>query len=124
MAATVRTSGPLFDGRADAAAAVFAQDAEREIAEQGVNEVARVGGSSFRNPTGYFVAHLVTERAGADRVVTDTTVYGPWLEGVSERNQATRFKGYALYRRAAQALDRTAVGIAERILPSYLRRMQ
>ena len=29
-------------------------------------------------------------------------VYGPWLEGISSRNQSTRFKGYASFRRTAQ----------------------
>lgn len=124
MRLDIQVSGPLYDGRADAAAEAFTVDAEQRIADQGVNMVAQVGASSFRNPTGYFVAHLVTERSVGDLVVTDTTVYGPWLEGTSERNRATRFKGYALYRRTAQALDRLAVSIAERVLPDYLRRMQ
>ncbi len=35
-------------------------------------------------------------------------VQGPWLEGTSSRNQSTRFKGYAMFRRAGQQLQREA----------------
>ena len=31
-------------------------------------------------------------------------IYENWLEGVSSRNQVTRFKGYAMYRNAFQRL--------------------
>jgi len=39
-------------------------------------------------------------------------IYGPWLEGVSSRNQASRFKGYALWRRTRDKLQ----GLAHQIL--------
>lgn len=39
-------------------------------------------------------------------------VYGPWLEGVSARNQSTRFKGYAAFRRSRQQVERLKDGIA------------
>lgn len=35
-------------------------------------------------------------------------VYGPWLEGVSRRNERSRFKGYAMFRRAHEKLERNA----------------
>jgi len=35
-------------------------------------------------------------------------VYGPWLEGVSNRNLTTRFKGYASFRRVGQSLEKDA----------------
>ena len=38
-------------------------------------------------------------------------IYGPWLEGVTSRNQRTRFKGYAAFRNAFQRLERKAQGI-------------
>ena len=39
-------------------------------------------------------------------VISDSgVVYGPWLEGVSSRNQATRFKGYAIFRRTRDKLQ-------------------
>ncbi len=43
-------------------------------------------------------------------VIHDSNViYGPWLEGVSSRNQTTRFKGYAMFRKAYQRLQRKSV---------------
>lgn len=36
-------------------------------------------------------------------------IYGPWLEGVSSRNQTSRFKGYAMFRKAHQQLQRKSV---------------
>ena len=33
-------------------------------------------------------------------------IYGPWLEGTSSRNQTTRFKGYSMFRRTTQQLNR------------------
>ena len=41
-------------------------------------------------------------------------VYGPWLEGTSSRNASTRFKGYSMFRRARQQLDREKNDIVSR----------
>jgi len=40
------------------------------------------------------------------RIDDGGVVYGPWLEGVGTRNQTTRFKGYASFRRTAQYLQK------------------
>ena len=40
------------------------------------------------------------------RVHDSNVVYGPWLEGVSSRNQKSRFKGYAMFRNATQKLEK------------------
>ncbi len=42
------------------------------------------------------------------RIHDSNVIYGPWLEGVSSRNQTSRFKGYAAFRNARQQLDRIA----------------
>jgi hypothetical protein len=47
--------------------------------------------------------------------------WAPWLEGVSKRNKATRFKGYHLFRDARQELeDSEAQRIADETLAEYL----
>ncbi|MDQ7910257.1 hypothetical protein RB614_37765 [Phytohabitans sp. ZYX-F-186] len=119
--------GPLFDRRAGEAVRSFLLESEREVAEEGVDLVRYVGGKSFRYlssvPTGNFARGVQASRTFGGWTVRDDVIYGPWLEGVSKRNAATRFKGYALYRRAAQLLGTTAHLIAERVLPLYLRRM-
>jgi len=51
-------------------------------------------------------------------------VYGPWLEGVSSRNQATRFKGYAIFRRTRDKLQRLSRGILEKHVRKALGRLR
>lgn len=48
------------------------------------------------------------------RIHDSRVVYGPWLEGVSSRNQRTRFKGYAMFRNATQQLKRLAPQILKK----------
>lgn len=60
-------------------------------------------------------------------VVHDTdqgkpVVYGPWLEGVSSRNQRTRFKGYAMFRTATRELDQIAQAILDRAMDDAVRK--
>lgn len=122
--ARVQRSGPIFDGRADAAASAFASDASREVSQEGVNLVVQEGWRTYQNPTGYYASQVQSERAAAGwRVWDDGVVYGPWLEGVGEQNRTTRFKGYSIYRRMTQVLAARAPEIAQRILRKYIGRM-
>lgn len=48
-------------------------------------------------------------------VISDSgVVYGPWLEGVSSMNQRTRFKGYHIFRKAAEKIQAIADDILQR----------
>jgi hypothetical protein len=123
--AEVHTSGPLFDGTADRVVAAYCDDAERAIADVGVNMVRAALGGVLRHPTGYYESQIQTDRVAGDSVVTDGgVVYGPWLEGTSRRNRSTRFKGYRTFRLTKQRLQARAGEIAERQLGPYLGRMQ
>jgi hypothetical protein len=125
MKVKVTQRGPIFDGRARAAVDAYQDDAKRQVAQEGVNEVHVTLGAVLRNPTGYYESQIVTDRQSEVWTVTDGgVVYGPWLEGVSSRNNSTRFKGYATFRRVAQRLNNRAGSLAEQVLPKYLRRMQ
>lgn len=113
MDEVIRT-GPLFDGRAEAAAARFAAATEDAIAKEAENRIHTRLGQVLKHPTGYYEGHIHAERATADLVVTDTPVlWGPWLEGVGSRNQTTRFKGYHTFRLVSQKLDADAAPLAE-----------
>jgi hypothetical protein len=57
-------------------------------------------------------------------VVSNPAVYTGWLEGVSSRNQTTRFKGYRLFRQAGQELNQRAQATAERVFRPFGARMQ
>jgi hypothetical protein len=117
----VNVRGPLFDGRAAKAVEAFSRDAEREVAREGAGLVrARLRGV-LRHPTGYYESRVTSTD---NRVHDSRVVYGPWLEGVGERNKTTRFKGYATFRRTTSELRAKAPAIARAILPKYLGRMQ
>jgi hypothetical protein len=123
----VTKRGPLFDQRAGEAVKAFLLESEREVAEEGADIVRSLGQRSFRYlsgpPTGRWSASVGAQRTFGGYIVHDTVIYGPWLEGVSQRNSSTRFKGYAMFRRAAQLLGTQAHLIARRVLPLYLRRL-
>lgn len=113
MDEVIRT-GPLFDGRAEAAAARYADEAEDALAREAENRIRARLGDVLKHPTGHYEGAIHTDRAVADLVVTDTpVVYGPWLEGVGSRNQTTRFKGYHTFRLVTQRLDAEAGALAE-----------
>jgi hypothetical protein len=117
MDVTFKATGPLFDGRLDRAIATGLEQGLDDVAQRGVDLVRQRLGGVLRHPTGHYESVIQVERAGTDRAVTDSgIVYGPWLEGVSQRNQSTRFKGYATFRRTTQELDRQAGAIAERAI--------
>lgn len=119
------TSGPIFDGRAAFAVRDFVTESQREIAEEGADMVRTELDHVLRHQTGRYMSSIhVQHKFGADVVTDGGVVYGPWLAGTGSRNRTTRFKGYAHWRLANQRLQKRAVGIAERILPRYLRRMQ
>lgn len=124
MARDVDFHGPLFDSRADAAFADYAEDLEAEIAQEGVDLVQQYLGMFLKHPTGYYQSRIRVEQRGTQHMVTDSgVVYGPWLAGVSSRNQSTRFKGYKHWRLATQELEKRSGKIAQRLMPRLLRRI-
>lgn len=114
---TSEVKGPLFDGRLYRAIGVGADESEREIAEDGVTQVRLQLAGVLKHPTGFYASQIQTTRAFTGSAVTDGgVVYGPWLDGSGSRNRTTKFKGYNHWRRATDALDRSAPRIVERIL--------
>lgn len=66
-----------------------------------------------RASTGHYRRSIHAEmRSDTQGRIDDSgVVYGPWLEGTGSRNQSTRFKGYASFRKTAQWLDREKIAI-------------
>lgn len=122
----VKVSGPVFDGRADAALKDYERQVSQEVAEDAERRVSANLSTSIRHPTGYYESHVRTKMiTELNHVVTDGgVIYGPWLEGTGSRNKTTRFKGYASFRRALIETQATAGDTAERILPRYISRME
>ncbi len=57
------------------------------------------------------------------RIDDGGVIYGPWLEGTSSRNQSTRFKGYASFRRTAQRLEKQKPRVVEWYMRKTVRRL-
>lgn len=111
---TVLTRGPLFTGALiRELAEAIEERGPAEVAQRAYDEVQRIASADFRNPTGYYQSQIEVRARGAGeyQVWDQDVVYGPWLEGVSTRNQTTRFKGYRLWRRTAQYVERMATDV-------------
>ncbi|MFE4716858.1 hypothetical protein ACFRLW_10455 [Streptomyces sp. NPDC056728] len=118
----VSTRGPIFDGRARAAANAYVNRLERDLAETGVEIVREELDKVLRHQTPYYETRITVER---EHIVTDGgVVYGPWLAGVGSRNYpVTKFQGYPHWIRARLRLRDRKQGIAERLLRRFVGRM-
>ncbi len=136
MAGDVILSGPVFNGRAAMEAhaycrtteAAIGQEAEARIKEYLPTQykyLGHSGGNPQDNPVppnaGFYESQIHAEQTAEGTVVTDDeVVYGPWLEGVSSRNEAYRFPGYGAFRQVGQQLEIDSLRIAETRLAPYL----
>ncbi|HET6286351.1 MAG TPA: hypothetical protein VFG15_06335 [Amycolatopsis sp.] len=122
--ASVTISGPFFDGRNPAIRRDLEDEGLNRVGGQGLADVQANLNTSIRNPTPYYETQITSERRGDEQVVHDRDViYGPWLEGTGSRNQTTRFKGYASFRRAAQELEGQVGGILAPIVDRAVGRL-
>lgn len=121
----INTSGPIFDGRAKAALRAMIQDTETKVSELGARMIQTELDHVLQHQTGHYRSSIHAQHQFGDDTVTDGgIVYGPWLEGTGSRNETTRFKGYATFRRVFTRLESEAGAIAEKVLREHLRRMQ
>jgi hypothetical protein len=121
MSIEVTRTGPLFDGRAEAAARDIVNEMEDEVAELGVDLVRVRLSRVLKNPTGYYRSKVT---AIDGRVTDQRVVYGPWLEGTGSRNKKTKFKGYHTFRLTRQELDSKVPDVADRVVPKHLEKMR
>lgn len=120
----VKVTGPLLTGQAPAIVAQLSDEATEEIGRAAYAEVATNLDRSIRNPTPYYETQITLDTVGHDRKIHDRgVIYGSWLEGTSSRNQSTRFKGYASFRRAWQKIQRDAPLIADAAIRRGLARL-
>ena len=118
-------SGPAFHGKAGPILEHFMHEVTGLVAKDAQSEVLFIQQQDFKNPTGHYWSLMnvqtVEGMTGHSRLVNDRdAIYGSWLEGTSSRNQTTRFKGYATWRRGYQkvllSVPRWADDAARRIL--------
>ncbi len=101
ITAYVTVAGPLMEGRGPAILQQFFDDATKLVAEAGRDELRKRATSKPRHPTGATAGAIVVRDFAKGRtIITDypEVLYGPWLEGVSSRNQSTRFPGYRMFK--------------------------
>jgi hypothetical protein len=124
----VHASGPLFDGAAeqalaemlDAIAKAGAQWAEDQLRQVRMDRTGRAHGDFQEN------LQLVKKNLGwsVPAPMIKGVVWGPWLEGVSSRNETTRFKGYRPFAQTRRALRAgKAQEIADEIAQEYIPQM-
>ncbi len=121
---TTRAIGPLFDGRALRIADRMSDEVNDATAEEAFEQVGAALNVVLRNPTGFYKSRIAIRRARGSVVVDDSgVVYGPWLAGVSSRNQTTRFKGYTHCRQATQRTESRVTRIADPIVRRHVKAM-
>jgi hypothetical protein len=103
----VEASGPVFDGTGIRALKEAERRMSEKVAKAAQRHIQTIGRSNFRYEvkpaTHVFENNVEVERVSDGHLVhANNVIYGSWLEGTSERNRTTRFKGYHLFRRAAQ----------------------
>lgn len=119
----VKYSGPFFvTGLVKAVIGRAADQAAYAVAGQALAEVSGIANVDFKHPTPYYETqiNIFNAKPGVYIVNDRNIVYGPWLEGVSFRNQISRFKGYHLWRRGWARANELAGGIANRIVSRAL----
>jgi hypothetical protein len=120
MSVSIHLSGGLFHGNAAQEVHRLARDLEEEIGNQVRADVQEILNRRIVHPTPYYETQISVERSAESTMVTDHgVIYGPWLEGISRRNQSSRFKGYHAFRNTAQQIE----GKISRLLQEPLRRM-
>lgn len=121
----VKFSGPLFTppGLAERVVRDAVRDTVQDLAERGERMVKAQlypgHGFKFGNLR-RSITSRVEDRLTA-RVDTDV-VYGPWVESGASRRQ-TRFKGYAMFRKSRQAMERMKLRLLSQHVARAARRL-
>lgn len=130
MTVTLKMTGPLFkaggprlEKEVNGAIKQLVQMGEERLVE-----TMRVGPAGVflsvaqageKASSGNYRRNISTKFGNLSALIMDgNLVYGPWLEGIGSRNETTRFKGYASFRRVGDWLN----GKSRDILDAYIRR--
>lgn len=116
--------GPLADGTADRVLSDWAQATAKALGDEGAALLRAFPMNKTGRARGGFQANLRVLQQGPEAripapMITGVT-WGPWLEGTSKRNESTGFKGYHLFRKTRQELQRRAPDIGQRELDKVI----
>lgn len=92
------------------------KEAEDTLVQRGWVDVRTMLDRVLRHQTPYYTTQIMIH----DNKVDDNgVIYGPWLNGTGSRNLTTRFKGYGVFRKVAQRLDREAQRVTEEAIARH-----
>ncbi len=120
-------AGPLSDGRAGQALQDWASATARALGDEGADMLRAFPMNKTGRARGGFQANLRVLQQGPEARIPAPAIrgvtWGPWLEGVTRRNESTGFRGYHLFRKTRQELQRRAPEIGQRELDKILPRI-
>lgn len=117
-------NSPLADGRTQEALHQWLDASKKEVADLAVTNLRSIKMDKSGRGTGHYQSEIRQSLTTFnDVLIDDPVIYGPWLEGFTERNESTRFKGYRLWRQTSQKIGAEAGDIAERKLEQYKSRI-
>jgi hypothetical protein len=123
-ATSVNITGPVSDGSLAGMLSRMVDEMINTVAAQAYADVMQNLNSSIQFPTPYYETQITVQDLKGDTVVHDRgIIYGPWLEGVSRRNGATRFKGYHSFRKAADELRRKVPDLCQHVADQWMPRL-
>lgn len=97
----VDLGGPVFNGDDRAILRGAHKDSKMILAKWGREQVEALARKKPKHPKGrYAEATRIFDLKKGLTIMAEhpQVLYGPWLEGVSARNESTRFKGYRIYK--------------------------
>jgi|TARA_R110000751_G_scaffold97232_2_gene189236 hypothetical protein len=108
MGIHVVTSGPFFTGATQRQIEHALRDTLQDVTERGESITKRQLFPGHGFVTGTLRRSIAGEVINSRNTLVKTNVvYGAWIEGTSRRNATTRFKGYHMFRKATQSLNRS-----------------
>lgn len=121
----VRLEGPTVEGLAEPMLTACLDGALAEVADYTKYEVNMQLSEVLQNPTGYYESQIRSERISPEMYsINDSNViYGPWLEGISHRNQTTRFKGYSTFRIVKNRMAQKSAAIIDAAVAAIVGRL-
>jgi hypothetical protein len=127
VTADVGISGPLGNGSAGNALSDWATATAKALGDQGADMLRAFPMDKTGRARGGFQANLHPVQQGPQVTIMapmiEGVTWGPWLEGTSQRNSSTRFKGYHLFRKTRQELQKMAPDIGQAELDKIMPRL-
>lgn len=122
----IKKAGPFLSGQFEKTMPGVIEQINQAGADYALKEVSRIADQDFQHPTGRYQSHLQITSNDLGLQVDDDgmgVLYGAWLEGVASRNKRSRFKGYFLWRRAAQKVRINTIAIANKAVAEFVKAM-